>query len=968
MGFILSNATPSFAGTTGVLSGVVIDSQSHAPLANVRVTAAAPTGRYSATTGPNGFYSITGIFADTYVVSFELPGYETVSVPGISVFADQTQRVGATLTKQLRTIASVTSRSAAAFQPNQTTDTYTVNASQINTIQGTTFNNSEVNLITSLPGAYIDNAGFVSIHGGRQNEEGFQFEGIPYTEAYTNQFVNTLALPGLGLASAQLTPGAGNATEESNGTGTLNLVAKRGTYPAYMTLEGGVGTPGFTHSFNGEFSTADVNGRWSEYFAFSGRNDSPRYGAAGASAVDILAFNNLRMESDREFLNNFIYHFGKQNHESLQFFFDAAEHDFYVGYGGLDGLCFQTCNPFFTTFYGPIFGLSDSQLQAISSLYPGQTSPTQLLTEAGNRAPQVNYQPNATLKFQYTNNLNANQYLSLSFYRVNSVTTFDNASGLRSAIGTGDAYLLQGGQTTGGTLSFTDQAGPKHLIQIGADYGFLHPVDSFNSLGFTWLGALINDPSIPYAFVSPADPNCPIGPGNCGYAYKAFPTATQLKMPNFVQTATLNRQDFSLFVNDKVDFTDRLKGEFGVRMDMANYHVPAPGIDPRTCTTQYLPATWTPPTTFDDAHGFVCDAKATFNVTDDMTKPHIAQPRIGLTYRFGNDTAVRLTYKRTVFFPTLGSYNNVVPDSMYAAFNGIPSFNVFTGGPSNVCGITGFQVECRSFGEQLKWVNQNFDGVPIQPVRPETANNYELTLQHQFTKGPLQGVSLSLAPWYRHQFDTTALVATPVIGANGQPVIQNGTVVTNPTVAVNTGKEFATGVDFSVARVSNVGWSGQFTASYINEFSSAIPTAVNEDFFPSIPAASVAAGNVYRVGFLSPFQTTLAVQYKTRNGWRINPRIQYNIGYPLNAGALTSAFINGTAINIPNSNALPGGSAAQAGLNANCFVDPQDPGSILNPHCAAFLGDAESASAGGKLSHPSSILDTTIEYSPEHSR
>lgn len=98
LAFILSNASRAVAGTTGVLSGVVTDAQSHAPLANVRVTAAAPTGRYTATTGPNGFYSITGIYADTYVVSFELPGYESVSVPGISVFADQTQRVGAALT------------------------------------------------------------------------------------------------------------------------------------------------------------------------------------------------------------------------------------------------------------------------------------------------------------------------------------------------------------------------------------------------------------------------------------------------------------------------------------------------------------------------------------------------------------------------------------------------------------------------------------------------------------------------------------------------------------------------------------------------------------------------------------------------------------------------------------------------------------------------------------------------------
>ena len=718
---------------------------------------------------------------------------------------------------------------------------------------------------------------------------------------------------------------------------------------------------------NADFSAADPNGVWSEYAAFSGANAVFKYGTGQFPANETLNYFSLQSEVDREFLNNFIVHFGQGRRQSLQLFYDVAEHDFYTGYGGLPGLCFQTCNPFFTQFYGPIYGLSTAQLQSISPLYPFQTSPTETLAQA-NRYPGVSYQPNAAMKIQYSYSIDPSTFLSLEYYKVNAVTIFDNPNGGTNGDGFGDAYNDQGGLTTGATLSLTKQINPTNLLQFGADYGWLHPVDSFSSLGIAFLGTLIFDPSLPYDFIKPTDPNCPIGAGHCGYAYTAAPGAAQLQLPLFDQQAIANRQDYSFYVNDKIDLSDRLKAEVGLRYDMANYRVPPPGINPATCTTQYLPATWTPPTTFNAADGYVCNAKATFNVSNDEVHPRVPQPRTGISYRIGNDSAVRLSYDRTVFFPVLGTYNASVPAANYAAFNGIPSFNAFTGGPSMDCGIPGFQVQCRTFGEQLLWVNQNNDGVPIQPVKPETSNNYQLTLEHVFTRGVLNGVAVSLSPWYRRQYDTTALVATPVLGPNGQPVVQNGAILTNPSVAVNVGKEFADGIDFNISRGANVGWSGLFTASYINEFSAVIPTTGGENFFPNIPFASVAAGNLYRVGFLSPLETTLALSYRTRSGIRINPRVSYNIGYPLNVGSLTSVILNGVAYNLPNSNGVSGSSASQIGLGANCFVDPMNPGTAFAPNCAAFRGDAQTASAGGKLSHPNTTLDLSLEYAPDNSR
>ncbi|MBV9269553.1 MAG: carboxypeptidase regulatory-like domain-containing protein, partial [Candidatus Eremiobacteraeota bacterium] len=87
------SAATAFAGTTGVISGVVTDAQSHSPIANVQVAAAAPTGRYTAKTDAHGFYSMAGVYADSYTVSFQIQGYEPQSIPGVTVFADQSQTV-----------------------------------------------------------------------------------------------------------------------------------------------------------------------------------------------------------------------------------------------------------------------------------------------------------------------------------------------------------------------------------------------------------------------------------------------------------------------------------------------------------------------------------------------------------------------------------------------------------------------------------------------------------------------------------------------------------------------------------------------------------------------------------------------------------------------------------------------------------------------------------------------------------
>jgi hypothetical protein len=220
-----------------------------------------------------------------------------------------------------------------------------------------------------------------------------------------------------------------------------------------------------------------------------------------------------------------------------------------------------------------------------------------------------------------------------------------------------------------------------------------------------------------------------------------------------------------------------------------------------------------------------------------------------------------------------------------------------------------------------------------------------------------------VSPWYRNQHDTIAIVASPLLNANGTPEVVNGSIVYGPPVFSNAGKEHATGIDLNITRPAAYGLSGQLTASYINEFSSVIPLSASEDFYPNIVPASVALGNVYRVGFLSPFQATLGLTYRTRSGWRINPRYTYNIGYPTGVGTVTPAIINGVPYNLPNTNAVSG----SAPIGPACYIDPLDPGSVFKPNEAACRGETEASSPGGKLTPPQGFVNITVEYGPPRS-
>ncbi len=928
------------AGTTGTISGTVTESATHVGLSGVTVAAISPSASYTTHTDAKGFFAMAGVAPDTYTISFELHGYQAQTIVGVNVFADQSAVAGVALDKSLVTIGRVTARSAGgAFQPTQTQDTYTVTASQIQTDLGKSYSLSETALLGTLPGVTLDVNGYPVLRGGRENEEGFEFEGIDYTDAFTHQFVNSLALNNPG--SLQFTPGSGDASSGNNGTGSINLLSKRGTYPAFGSADLEMVAEQYGHRFGFEYGFATPNGRISNYITFTGSNDYLTFGARGAPAASLSngTFFTTRNETDRDLIDNFYYKFGPGNNQSLQFLYQTQSLAFVRNYGGIDNLNFKTGDPFTLFELSAISGLSAAQVQSIIGFAKGQTAVQQALNRYS-----TNYQPNATLKFQYSINPDPSTYVTAKFYKVNAVTTFDfpfadnnlNFSGTTS---------LQGGLRTGFAVDATKQLNSQNLIKLGGKFEYLQPIFDYldNLDGFLALAG--EGSGYDVASYLPNNSSCPLGP-YCGYLLKYFPTG--LQTPDFNAGNYVTRQDFSLYLDDAYSPSDRLKIEGGLRMDSANYRYPAfnSGL--------FLPASF-------DSSGNPVYAP----IPSQAKNPFVYEPRLAFTYRLSRDDSFRAAFGRSVNMPPIAFINSYTPPSYYSKYANVPSYDAlgafFAGAtpgtpfPAMWCGITQNQ-QCKTFADQLYWNYQiNFNGIPMEPAVPETFTNYEASYSHQFPGN----VAVKVTPYYRRGYDALVLVASPKI-VNGQILLDaNGNPVENPAVTLNNGIERTTGVEFLLTKEAAFGLSGSLSATYINELSNVIPLTAGEDFFPSIPPASLALGNLYRVGFISPFQATAALQYRFHNGFRINPIVSYNKGYPLGQGLLTAVFLGRTPANVPNTNV----SDPNGATGAPQYVDPLNPGTITRPNVAAVRGTPESSSAGGFLSSARFNTNLDFEYS-----
>ena len=273
------------AGTTGGISGVVMETGTTTPIAGAKVTVTSPSQSASTTTDARGHFAFVSLAPDEYTVALQKTGYEPLSYAGVAVLADAQQTLTLSMRVALRTIANVTSRSAASLvKPGTTADIYSINAAQqarTAVLGGGGDLNNAYSAIASVPGAYVpaNQNGYnqaVHIRGGDASEVGYEFDGIPVNRAFDNYPSSSVS--SLGQLELQVYTGATPANAEAQGlAGFINQVIKTGTFPGYAAANLSAGTPVFYHSANVEAGGATPDRMFSYYVGIGGFNQDYRY-------------------------------------------------------------------------------------------------------------------------------------------------------------------------------------------------------------------------------------------------------------------------------------------------------------------------------------------------------------------------------------------------------------------------------------------------------------------------------------------------------------------------------------------------------------------------------------------------------------------------------------------------------------------------------------------------------------------
>jgi hypothetical protein len=288
------------ASTTGSLAGTVVDAATRAPIAGALITASSPSQVAHATTDAAGRFTFISLAPDTYTISAEHSGFDTLSTAGISVIADQHQSIPIALQKSIKEIARVAARSSLSPVRSGTgTDVYSVNSALSNAaapLGGGGGLNNAYSAIAAMPGAYVppNQVGVnqsVYIRGGFYDQIGFEYDGVPVNRSFDNFPGNSLST--LGQQELQIYTGGGEADSNATGlAGFINQVIKTGTTPGYGIVGGAIGSPTFYHDLRVEAGGATPDRSFSYYVGISGTDQDFRYfdHFNGASLTDTIPY------------------------------------------------------------------------------------------------------------------------------------------------------------------------------------------------------------------------------------------------------------------------------------------------------------------------------------------------------------------------------------------------------------------------------------------------------------------------------------------------------------------------------------------------------------------------------------------------------------------------------------------------------------------------------------------------------
>src|SRR5579872_4096678 len=238
--------------TTGTIIGSVAGNK--VPVSGAHVTAASPSGTYTATTDVRGRFTVLGITPDTYKVSVEASGFEPASQNGIVVLPGQAQYVSFGLVAPLKTIAALQA-TRKSFSAGSASDTFTVTGAQARALSppasssglASYIGGTVQGAIASVPGIVMDQFANAILRGGKVSDAIFDYDSVPIPQGLVAEPGGNIVgaqLPTTGIAYTTATL-AGYTTQGDNSLGgVIDEIPAVGTRPGSVTLESGLGLAG----------------------------------------------------------------------------------------------------------------------------------------------------------------------------------------------------------------------------------------------------------------------------------------------------------------------------------------------------------------------------------------------------------------------------------------------------------------------------------------------------------------------------------------------------------------------------------------------------------------------------------------------------------------------------------------------------------------------------------------------------
>ena len=226
-------AYPIFGGTTGKISGRVINTATGGSLTNANVILAGTV--LGATTDEEGYYSIINVPPGTYELQVHYIGYAIYRVKHLKVHVDHTTTQNVELTEETVALNEVIVKAERPVIERDRTHSSTKVSSEIIDQMPVT----EISEVISLqPG--VVNSGGLHFRGGRTREVAYLIDGVPVTNSFSQSGGNNIPVENSMVEELEVISGTFNAEYGSAQSGIINIVTKHierefhGTIKTYM--------------------------------------------------------------------------------------------------------------------------------------------------------------------------------------------------------------------------------------------------------------------------------------------------------------------------------------------------------------------------------------------------------------------------------------------------------------------------------------------------------------------------------------------------------------------------------------------------------------------------------------------------------------------------------------------------------------------------------------------------------------